>query len=42
LTDEKNERSMSDYLPPEEIVGLSMQIRAAVAELGRGMDGGGG
>ena len=42
LTDEEIERSMADYLPPEEITGLAMQIRAATAELGRGTDGGGG
>lgn len=36
LTDEEIQASMADYLPPDEMPGLAMQIRAAVANLAVG------
>jgi predicted nucleotidyltransferase component of viral defense system len=38
LTDDEIRESLADYLPPEEMVGLAMQIRSALAKLRGGAE----
>ena len=41
LTDDQIRETLADYLPPEEMAGLAMRVRAALAKLRGGLDAGG-